>query len=307
MIRPLKMLLAIISALALTNSVFAAELVKGIYITQGTLEDTSYITYLIKKAKEVGIDTFIIDYELPSKRYQNNIALVKASNINYVARIIVFPKGGTPEQIASEAYREKKYALIKQAVDMGADEIQLDYIRYNTSQKPSPENAKNILKVIAWYKSKLAAQNIPLQVDVFGITSFGASVYIGQNLQLFSQTMDAICPMVYPSHYFPYREHSEKPYETITDSLRRIKAQFNGKPPFKIYPYIEVYNFRYPSMPHGKLLDYIRAEIRAVQDSGVDGFYVWSPHNKYDNLFTVLKTMNTDTNTTKETTSLASD
>ncbi|OGT37922.1 MAG: hypothetical protein A3F11_02820 [Gammaproteobacteria bacterium RIFCSPHIGHO2_12_FULL_37_14] len=307
MSRPLKIVIAFIGALLLANSGFAAGLVKGIYITQGTLEDTSYLNYLIKQAKEVGIDTFVIDFELPSKRYQNNIAIVKANHINYVARIIVFPKGGTPEQVASEAYREKKYALIKQAVNMGADEIQLDYIRYNTQQKPSAENARNILKVIQWYKNKLSAQNIPLQVDVFGITSFGESFYIGQNLQLFSQTLDAICPMVYPSHYFPYREHAEKPYETISDSLRRIKSQFDGKPPFKIYPYIEVYNFRYPSMSHNKLLSYIREEIRAVQDAGVNGFYVWSPHNKYDNLFTVLKTMNTDTNTAKEPTSLAAE
>ncbi|OGT47047.1 MAG: hypothetical protein A3E83_04185 [Gammaproteobacteria bacterium RIFCSPHIGHO2_12_FULL_41_20] len=305
MIRPLQLILIALCSLTLIHTSFAARLVKGIYITQGTAENTAYLSYLIKQAKEVGIDTFVIDYEVPSKRYQNNIALVKANHINYVARIVVFPHGGTPEQIASQAYWEKKYGLIKKAVDIGADEIQLDYIRYNASQKASAENAKNILKIIRWYKNKLAAQNIPLQVDVFGITSFGASVHIGQNLQLFSQSMDAICPMVYPSHYFPYREHSEKPYETITDSLRRIKAQFGGNPPFKIYPYIEVYNFRYPSLSGQKLLNYIRAEIRAVQDSGVDGFYVWSPHNKYDNLFKVLKAMNKET--PQEPTSLAAD
>ena len=55
---------------------------------------------------------------------------------------------------------QKKYTLVKQAVAWGASEIQLDYIRYSTKQKPSSQNAKDIYVIIQWYKNKLMGQNI---------------------------------------------------------------------------------------------------------------------------------------------------
>jgi hypothetical protein len=262
---------------------------KGIYITQWNLENTSYLRYLIKRAKAAGINTFIVDLEKPSKRYKDNIALVKENNIHYVARIVMFPDGGTPEQVRNPAIWQKKYALVKQAIDWGADQIQLDYIRYNTKQKPSGENAKHILEIIAWYKNKLSGQHIPLQIDVFGIASFGESKHIGQNITLFSKNVDAICPMVYPSHYVPFEHHFKQPYETVYTSLKNIKSKFDNQLPFKLYAYIELSNYHFP-MSRQKTVEYIKAQIKAVHAAGADGWYAWSPHNRYDNLFNILDT-----------------
>lgn len=266
----------------------AADEVKGIYLTQYTLENTTFLNYLIKHAKASGIDTFVIDMELPSKRYRENIALVKQNNIRYVARIIMFPGGGTPAQIKNPEQWQKKYALVKQAIDWGADEIQLDYIRYNTKQKPSADNAKDIHDIIQWYKTKVAAQNIPLQVDVFGIASFGESKYIGQNIKLFAETVDAICPMVYPSHYQPFAHHYATPYETVYDSLTNIKKQFDDKMPIKMYAYIELSNYHY-RMTRDQRIKYIEAQLRAVSNAGANGWYAWSPHNRYEHLFSILE------------------
>jgi hypothetical protein len=273
----------------LFNHIANASLIKGIYLTQATLENTSYLNYLIKHAQAVGINTFVVDLTHPTARYRDNIRLLKAHHIIYVARIIMFPNGGTPAQVNSPQYWQSKFALVQQAVNWGASQIQLDYIRYHTAQRASSENAKRILNIIQWYKNKLAAQGIPLQVDVFGITSFGESKYIGQNIKLFAQSVDVICPMVYPSHYVPFPEHFRHPYDTVYGSLRLIKGQFNNRPPFKVHAYIELSNYHYP-MSRSKTLDYIYAQIRAVQDAGVEGWYAWSSHNLYDNLFRVLAT-----------------
>lgn len=269
-------------------SAFAA-MTKGIYLTQSTLEDTPYLNYLIQHSKAVGINTFIVDMERPSARYHENLALLKKNNISYVARIVMFPGGGTKAQIKNPAVWQKKYALVKQAVAWGADQIQLDYIRYDTLQRPSPQNARDILAIIQWYKNKLDADKIPLQLDIFGIASFGPSVYIGQDIKLFSSSVNAICPMVYPSHFEPYRQHAVTPYDTIYEALESLRDQFDeGELPFKLYPYIELSNYRYP-LNHQKRLSYILAEIRAAEDADADGWYVWSPHNEYDPLFEVLE------------------
>ncbi len=94
--------------------------------------------------------------------------------------------------------------------------------------------------------------------------------------------------MVYPSHYEPFRYHATRPYETVYDSLVGIKDQLKDTPvKVKVIPYIELSNYRYP-LSHSKKLEYIEAQIKAAENGGADGWYVWSPHNKYDNLFTVL-------------------
>ena len=262
--------------------------VKGIYITQYTLENTAYLNYLVKHAKASKINTFVVDLEeMPSKQYKSNIALVQQNNITYVARIIIFPDGGTKAQVENPEFWQRKYKFVKEAVDLGAKEIQLDYIRYNTKQPPSAENAKHIFQIIQWYKNKLSGQGIPLQVDVFGIASFGESKYIGQNIKLFSQSVDAICPMVYPSHYEPFAYHFKRPYETVYESLADIQDQFEGDMPIKLYAYIELSNYHY-GMSHEKTLAYIQAQLKAVKDAEADGWYAWSAHNRYDNLFKIL-------------------
>lgn len=278
--------LVFLSMLLFFHNGSASAMVKGIYLTQSTLEDTNKLNYLIERSKKVGISTFIVDMEIASSRYAKNIQLLKNNNISYVARITIFPGGGTREQVHSEAYWEKKYQLIKHALAYGANQIQLDYIRYDTKQPPSSQNAKDILKIIQWYKSRI---NVPLQIDVFGVSSFGESKYIGQNIKLFSSSVNVICPMVYPSHYVPFDVHVKIPYKTVYDSLAAIKKQFNNQVPFKLIPYIELSNYHY-LLSHEKKLNYIYAQIQAAEDAGADGFYVWSPHNRYDSLFQVLET-----------------
>lgn len=275
--------------LFLCMSIVYADSVRGIYISQTTLEDTKLFKYLLKNAKEVGINTFVVDMELPGKRYEQNIALLKQSGIKYVARIIMFPGGGTADQIKNEDYWKKKYRLVNAAIGYGAEEIQLDYIRYNTRSGSSPEHSKDIHKIIQWYKDQLASQKIPLQIDVFGISSYGEEPHIGQNIPLFSQTVDAVCPMVYPSHYTPFSQHVNTPYQTVYDSLSSIQDQFeNSKMPVKLIPYIELSNYHYP-LSHTKKIAYVKAQLKAVKDAEADGWYAWSPNNYYDILFEVLE------------------
>src|SRR5690348_10306708 len=92
------------------SSLAFAALTKGIYITQSTMEDTPYLNYLIQHSKAVGINTFIIDLEKPTTRYHNNLSLLKQNNIAYVARIVMFPDGGTREQVKTPAIWQKKYS-----------------------------------------------------------------------------------------------------------------------------------------------------------------------------------------------------
>jgi hypothetical protein len=189
----------------------ANALVKGIYLTQSTMEDTKYLKYLIDHSKAVGISTFVVDLEAPSKLYAKNIQLLKDNGIHYVARIVVFPQGGHADQISSPAYWEKRYKLVADAVSYGADQIQLDYIRYNTKQPASSDNAKNIVKVVQFFKDRL---HIPLQADVFGISSYGESKHIAEMKAVSDAGADG---------YYVWSAHNK--YDYLFDLLGELQKQ----------------------------------------------------------------------------------
>jgi hypothetical protein len=262
--------------------------VKGIYLTQSTTEHRDRVEQFVKEAKETGINTFIIDANYKNTRYAQNIAYIKSQGINYVARVVVFPHGGTASDIKSPAYWQKRWEQAAYAISLGASEIQLDYIRYKASQPSSEQNAKDVLEVIKYFKQQLKDANIPLQIDIFGVAAHQPSLAIGQNVPLFANSIDVICPMVYPSHYEPHPAPSKKPYETVFNSITALKNQLKDFPNVKVYAYIEANNYRY-SMPLGEKEKYIEAQIKAANDAGADGWYVWSPQNKYQVLFALLK------------------
>lgn len=270
---------------------FADTKVRGIYINQSTMENTALLKQLIQESKAVGINTFVVDLASVTKNYKKNIDLIKDNGIRYVARIVVFPDGGKAHQIKSKAYWEQKYKLVETAVGFGANEIQLDYIRYSSKQPASAQNAKDVKQVIQFFKNKLAESKVPLQIDIFGEVSYKESPHIGQNIQLFADTIDSASPMVYPSHYHPYQKHSKEPYETVYNSLTALKKQFNHNPPFKLIPYIESSNYHYKWSSAQKSA-YVVSQIRATEDAKADGWYVWSPSNAYTSLFNGLKNRN---------------
>lgn len=278
----------LIFVLLLSASSIVIAFDRGIYISQPTLESTSTLKYLIRQAKASGINTFVIDLKRISKQYNHNIALVKQANLKYVARIVVFPDGGNRAKVLSIPYRQQKYKLVQQAVALGANQIQLDYIRYHDKSRAVWQNVKDIYQVIKWFHDRLAPQHIPLQIDIFGVVAKRDLLSIGQSARAFADIVEAMCPMVYPSHYIPEHYHSSRPHQTVLSSLRALKAQFGGHPPFKIYAFIEVSNYIYKHSGQQKL-QYIREQLRGVRDSGADGWYAWSPRNQYNALFQILR------------------
>ena len=128
--------------------------VKGIYVTEPTLENSGKLRYLIDESKSVGINTFVIDVARKSRAFDRNIKLVTENGINFVARIVVFPKGASVAQVEDKSFWERRMGVIDYAINHGAKLIQLDYIRYNTRVRPSPRNAQEISEVIEWFKDQ---------------------------------------------------------------------------------------------------------------------------------------------------------
>lgn len=265
----------------------ALAYVKGIYLSQPTAENSKKMDYLISQSKSVGINTFVIDTQYRNSTYAQNLKKVHNAGIRFVSRIVIFPGGGTPEQVMNKAIWAKKLTLAKYAVSLGASEIQLDYIRYNVKGGASTQKAHNIKRVIKYFRDNLPSQ-VKLQIDIFGVAAHKPSNTIGQNVALFAPHLSAICPMVYPSHYEPFRYHAVRPYNTVLKSVEALKRQLKNDKHVQVYPYLELYNYRYP-MGRAQRMSYTRAQIQAAKDAGANGYYFWSARNQYGILFDVLR------------------
>jgi hypothetical protein len=260
---------------------------QGIYVQQYTALNKAKLDHLINSSLEVGINTLVVDLWWPSKNYKAAIQRIQEHGLRYVPRITMFEGGGTREQITNQQYWEERWKLAKYAIDLGAKDVQLDYIRYSSKNAASPNNALDIREILRFFKKRINEHGAQLQIDVFGEVGLAPSMHIGQDISVFAPEIDKVCPMVYPSHYEPYQEHALKPYETIYTSLMGMKRQM-GNQQVPILAYIELFNFRHP-MNTVERVKYIRAQLKAVRDAQGEGWLAWSAGNHYDLLFEILR------------------
>jgi hypothetical protein len=298
-------LLALFLALSLSTAVRAADAapthpananaaprlvqdlaVRGIYVQQPTALDAGKLQYLIDNALKVGLNTFVVDLWARSPGYAEAIKTIQAAGLMYVPRITLFPGGGSPEQIGDQQLLEKRWRLVDYALKLGAKDVQLDYIRFSSRNVESEHNADKILEVVRFFRQRIAARGARLQIDVFGEVSYGPSMRIGQDMRRFAPELDAVCPMLYPSHFEPYKETAKIPYRTVHGALMALARQTKANP-LPMYAYIEAFNYRY-KMSEADRTEYLDAQVQAVLDSPARGFYVWSVGNYYDILFGVM-------------------
>ena len=105
---------------------------------------------------------------------------------------------------------------------------------------------------------------------------------IGQILEKATPYFDYICPMAYPSHYpdgfHGYKKPAQVPYQIVKVSMdgavKRLNAQ--GLPAEKIRPWLQDFN-----LGAVYTASMVRAEIKAVNDSGLDSWMMWDASNKY--------------------------
>jgi hypothetical protein len=265
---------------------------QGIYLQQYTAMTPKRLEHLMDNALDVGIDTLVVDLWSRQNNYKKAIERIQERGLKYVPRITMFADGGNHEQVHDRAVWEDRWQLAQYALELGAKDIQLDYIRYSSKNSASPQNALDIREVLRFFKKRINERGGRLQIDVFGEVGYGPSLHIGQDMSLFAPEIDGVCPMVYPSHYRPYEEHLHQPYETVHSSLVGIQRQM-GATKVPVFAYIELFNHRF-KLTTDERVDYIRAQLRAAREARAHGWIAWSAGNRYDILFDLLRRYRAD-------------
>src|SRR5881396_2454260 len=105
--------------------------------------------------------------------------------------------------------------LAQEAVHMGFNEVQFDYVRFPDEPRSRMATAiypahragqtqrEAVREHVALLKDRLKASGVPVTFDIFGLTASATSdLGIGQVWEDFVSVADVVLPMVYPSHYY---------------------------------------------------------------------------------------------------------
>lgn len=201
----------------------------------------------------------------------------------------------------SVAVREYVAAIARDAYAQGFDEINLDYVRF-----PSDGSLRDLdLSGFAKQKAETMQDffvairedliDIPLSADVFGLTmSAKDDVGIGQKAAFIAPSVDALAPMVYPSHFWngtygipvPATEPYKVIYKSLSDGIAKLEAI--GIDKSKLRPWFQ--DFDLVGVAYTPEL--VRAQIQAARDLGIESWMMWDPTNEYTReIYQLEKTM----------------
>lgn len=133
------------------------------------------------------------------------------------------------------------------AVQLGFDEVQFDYVRFSTDsgmkQVDFGGSAQGKTKMGAitgfteYASEKLHDMGAAVSADVYGVVidSRIDQEIVGQDYAEMCRSLDAISPMVYPSHYGPYNYNipipDAQPYDTVLAAMQASKMALAGLDP----------------------------------------------------------------------------
>jgi hypothetical protein len=280
-------------------------------------DDTGYLTYptAIPTAVAIGANG-----QIRARDARARLALMRERGIHAIARIVVAKDPLLARQKPEWAVRHRDgglwadrlkfnwvdafhdsvwvYAaqIAEEAVQMGFDEIQYDYVRFPdeprsrlatavfAARRGEESSRDGVRRNLQLLKERTAAIGVPFTIDVFGLTtSATGDMGIGQVWEDLVSAADVVLPMVYPSHYGPgvygVPRPNAEPYlvvrRALEDGLRRNAAIPNAA---KIRPFLQAFTLGQPRYTPW----HVREQIRATEELGLASWILWNPRGAYD-------------------------
>lgn len=192
------------------------------------------------------------------------------------------------------------FDLVREVLALGADEINLDYVRYPVQRGLGnadfhlKDTGRTRVGVITDFVEKVhaitQASHVPLSVDLFGVTATGTQQDIdglGQDIARLSPNVEALMPMVYPSHYGPgfygWDVPGNHPEIVAIGTKAAVTKAVTGKA--IVRPWLQAFMWRSPEYgPH-----YLAQEIAFGDQGGGVGYAMWNPGGHYGDAWKAVK------------------
>jgi hypothetical protein len=185
--------------------------------------------------------------------------------------------------------------LAKEGIEAGADEINLDYVRFPVhvterfAKMPAPEHrSKAIRDFVRRVHAETKPAGVMLSLDLFGVTATGDRFDIdrlGQDIAVVGPEAEVIMPMVYPSHYDKGYNGWDKPGdhpEIVGIGTKAAVAQLKrAKSTTIVRSWLQAFAWR-TSIYGSK---YVVDQARSAEANGGVGWAMWSPACEYSAVY----------------------
>jgi hypothetical protein len=178
-------------------------------------------------------------------------------------------------------------AIAEVAARAGFDEIQFDYVRFPTDgnvdsivypKKTSTAPGWVIAQFVHYASKRLKPLGVRVSADVFGLSAT-RDLGIGQVPRRIGKYVDAVYPMVYPSHYgsgeYGLESPNAAPGATVEWSLADFRRELK-RTKAQLIPWLQDFSY-------GRTYAFadVKAQIDAARLMGARGYLLWNPLGIY--------------------------
>ena len=178
-------------------------------------------------------------------------------------------------------------SIAEVAARAGFDEIQFDYVRFPTDGytddavfpgKTATAPGWVIAKFVHYATRRLKPLGVRVSADVFGLAAT-RDLGIGQVPRRLGKHLDAVSPMVYPSHYnsgeFGLPDPNAAPGATVAYSLTHFRRELRGTGA-ELRPWLQDFS---QGRTYG--LAEVLEQVEAARKLGARGYLLWNPAGIY--------------------------
>ena len=173
------------------------------------------------------------------------------------------------------------------AAKAGFDEIQFDYVRFPSDgdlsqivyrHKRAEPKGTTIARFLRYASSRLHPLGVRVSADVFGLAATH-DLGIGQVPKRVAPYVDALYPMVYPSHFSPgeygIQQPDAYPGRTVARALLDFRRQLKGDG-ITLIPWLQDFSLGRPYT-----IVEVTDQIAATRRQHTRGFMLWNPEGLY--------------------------
>ncbi len=190
-------------------------------------------------------------------------------------------------------------AVAEEAILRGFDEVQFDYVRFPDNaayynkvtvfpHRNNRSKAEAIEGFLNFAKEEMSDYGANIAADLFGIATAswdGQPEDIGQVWRKVTRHVDAVCPMLYPSHYsegwYGFKDPVANPYGVIRGALlEAVELNASQASPGDICPWYQCFDSGH--VEYGP--DLVAQQVKAGRELGIDAYMLWNASSVYDPL-----------------------